>query len=63
MSAPSLRAEFNSAEIVMRGERLVYGLCWLTIWVGAKGAERRRVASNRDINFGGWRLRCTIDDG
>ena len=63
MSAPSLRAEFNSAEIMVRSERLVYGLRWLAIWVGAKGAGRRWVAANRDINFGSWWLRCTVDDG
>ena len=63
MSAPSLRAEFNSAEIMVRGERLVNGLRWLAIWVGAKGAGRRRVATNRDINLSGWWLRRTVDDG
>ena len=53
MSAPSLRAEFNSAEIMVRGERLVYGLRWLAVWVGAKGAGRRRVAADRNINLSG----------
>ena len=62
MGTPSLRAELNSAEIMVRGERLVNGLRWLAIWVGAKGAGRRRVAADRDINFGGWWLRYTVDD-
>jgi len=53
MGTPSLRAEFNSAEIMVRGERLVYGLRWLAIWVGAKGAGRRRVAADRNINLSG----------
>ena len=53
MSAPSLRAELNSAEIMVRGERLVNGLRWLAIWVGAKGAGRRWVAADRNINLSG----------
>ena len=53
MGTPSLRAEFNSAEIMARGERLVNSLRWLAIRVGAKGAGRRRVAADRDINLSG----------
>ena len=52
VSAPSLRTEFNSAEIVARGKRLVNSLRRLAVWIRAKGAGRRWITADRDVNFG-----------